>query len=179
MRRPTTRDSNARAARSVVQDLLVREFTVNLPLQRVPLGEIIDRAAWVPHVTIQSNVTTEAGSAVVVKAVRVAINGVGPIRASVGEEARFGPGGSFLVNLVEAPALRAMHDVVHARLRDDACAVSINPAADGDGFRAHITVTSRGRAREGDEVVLNQVLIAEIGPSGDRGVAKAIATFSL
>lgn len=157
----------------------MREFTVNLPLHRVALDELIDRAAWVPHVTIQSNVTTEADPSVVAEAVRAAVHGVGPIRASVREEARFGPEGSFLVNVVDAPELRAMHDVVHARLRDDAGAASIDPAADGDGFRPHVTVTTRGRAREGDEVVLDQVLVAEIGPSGNRGVAVPVAVFDL
>jgi hypothetical protein len=149
--------------RRIGQDLNVGEFTVNLPLQHVALDELIDRAAWVPHVTIQSNVTTDADPAAVVEAVRAAIDGFGSVRASVGEEAHFGSDGSFLVNLVKAPALRAMHDVVYARLREDAGAVSINPAADGDGFSAHVTVTPRGRAREGDEIELDQVLVAEIG----------------
>ena len=157
----------------------MREFTVNLPLQHVALDELIDRAAWVPHVTIQSNVTTDADPVAVVEAVRAALEGVGAIRALVGEEARFGPDGSFLVNLVEASALRAMHDVVHERLRQEAGAVSINPAADGDGFNAHVTATPRGRAREGDEITLNQVLVAEIGPGGNRSIAMPLATFIL
>ena len=79
--------------------------------------------------------------------------------------------GSFLVKLDESADLRAAHDIVHARLRADADAVSINPAADGDGFTAHVTVTARGRARQGDEIDLDTVLLAEVGPGGDRSLA--------
>lgn len=156
-----------------------REYSVNLPLGHIESGELIDRAAWPLHVTIQSNVTSNADPAVVIAAVRDAVANIAPLHVVVGEQAYFGPNGSIPVNLVRSAEVGATHDAVNLRLREDANAVSINPSFDGDGYHAHITSTARGRARRGDKLVLSTVLLVEVGPDGDRGTAKALAIFPL
>lgn len=156
-----------------------REYSVNLPLGHTEPGELIDRAAWPLHVTIQSNVTSDADPAIVIAAVSNAVANIEPLHIVVGEQAYFGPDGSILVNLVRSTEVGLAHDAVNLRLREDANAVSINPSFDGDGYHAHVTATSRGRAKRGDELVLRTVLLVEVGPNGDRGTAKALATFPL
>jgi hypothetical protein len=156
-----------------------REYSVNLPLGHIEPGELIDRAAWPLHITIQSNLTSDAEPATVIAAVRDAVANIAPLRVVVGEQAYFGPDGSILVNLVRSTELGLAHDAVNLRLREDANAVSINPSFDGDGYHPHVTATSRGRAQRGDDLVLDTVLLVEVGPNGERGTAKALATFPL
>lgn len=157
----------------------MREYSVLLPLGPIGVGDSIDRAAWPPHVTIQSNVLTDAPQDVVIAAVRDATAQLGPLCGAVGEEAHFGPDGSILVNLVESSDFRRAHDVVNASLQLRAGAVSVTPGFDGDGYHAHVTVTSHGRAQQGDRLALQSVVLVEIGPEGDRSIALPIASFDL
>jgi hypothetical protein len=157
----------------------MREYAVLLPLRHLEVGVPIDRAAWPLHVTIQSNVRTSAHPEVVIAAVQKCAQLLSPLTGMVGEEARFGPDGAVLVDLVASVDLRRAHDAINAALRQDAAVVPVVPAFDGDGYQPHITATAQGRARRGDPLDLRTLVLVEIGPGGDTRIALPVASFDL
>jgi hypothetical protein len=148
-----------------------REWAVVLPLGPLRVGEVIVRSDWPLHVTLVSNVRTSAPLEQVVAAFeRLAVE-TSPQQVVVTDEAWFGADGTVLVDLVEGPSLLAAHRHALGVLEQQVAAVPVQPAAQRDGYRPHVTVSSAGRALRGSVLTLGTIALAEIEPVGGPGTA--------
>jgi hypothetical protein len=94
----------------------------------------------------------------------------------VGPPELFGPRHDTPAALVDSPALRALHDVLTDALAPLGVAFD-SPGYAGDGFRPHITTTTRGSAEEGARLRLAQLALVDMepGPGPGRPQVAAVA----
>ncbi len=155
------------------------EYAVVLPLEPLRVGSRIPRASWPLHVTLVPNVGSSAGLDLLVAVVREASRRI-PVRTTtVREPAWFGPDADVLVDLVDPDGLQEPHEALLGALEAHAGAVPLDPAHHREGFRPHITVTPRGRARRDESVTLRSMALVEIGPGGRMDLAVPVAVFDL
>ena len=154
-------------------------LTVNLPLVPLAVGEVVDRHAWVPHVTLIGNFVAPDAEAAMGVVQRFAI-GTPPISFEVGEEAWFGPEGTVLVDLVEVPRLRSLHSALLGELKASIDGLEILlPHHTRDGYRPHRTVTADPRPSPGDVLEAATVALVELDPPGRRGLAVVLGIWPL
>lgn len=157
----------------------MRTFTVQLPLEPLAVGQVVDRAAWPPHITLIGNFLAHDDDTIAAAVERFAAT-TPPVSATVESEAWFEPHGSVLVDLVEVPVLRGLH----VRLLDE-----LEAAVEGleltlpdhtrDGYWPHRTVTAGPRPSRGDVLEARRVAFAELDPPGRPGIAVVLGSWPL
>ena len=154
---------------------------VVLPLVPLAVGDVVDRAAWVPHVPLVGDVRLPDGGTDTAAAVLRATAGrVGPLRLVVGAETAFEPHGSVLVDLVDSPVLRPLHDgLLDALEREIDGMEVVAPAFAHQGYRPHRTVTQGARPAPGDVLDASTVALVELDPDGRSGTGVMLAVFEL
>ena len=159
----------------------MRLFSFPMPLVALAVGEVVDRSAWVPHVTLVGNARMPDGAEDTAAAVlRHLAAATAPVRAAVTEEAWFGPGGSVQVDLLDAPRLLELHrDLLEALESTIDGFTMLLPTHTRDGYRPHRTVTTGPRPRPGDVVEARTVALVELEPEGRPGTAVVLAAFAL
>jgi lincosamide nucleotidyltransferase A/C/D/E len=155
--------------------------TVNLPLVPLAVGDVVDRSAWVPHVTLIGNFRVPDGAGDIAAAVlRHLAAATGPARAVLTDEAWFGPDASVLVDLLEAPRLHELHRALLDALESTIDGFTmLLPTHTRDGYRPHRTVAAGPRPRPGDGIEAGAVALVELEPEGRPGMAVVLAAFEL
>lgn len=153
------------------------EYAVVLPLAPLRVGEWIDRSAWPLHVTLVTDVLSDAGPDRLVGVLREASKRLPPLSGTVGEEAWFGR--DVLVDLVDSDALPRAHVALLDALEQHAGAVPLVPAYHRDGYRAHATVARSGRVTRGELLRFGSIALVEIGTDGRPDIATPVALFEL
>lgn len=159
----------------------MRTLCVVLPLVPLAVGDVVDRAAWVPHVTLVGNIRVPDAALDTAVAVLRAVAGAGPPPAVVvGDEAWFEPNGSVLVDLVEAAELRPAHDRLLGALERHVDGLEIvAPAFSREGYRPHRTVTAGPRPVRGEVLEVSTAVLVELESAGRPGTAVVLAAFAL
>lgn len=154
-------------------------FAVVLPLGRVQVGVPLARESWPLHVTVVPGVRTTAGLDRVVGVVRETARRVSARTATVGEPAWFGPDSDIPVDLVDGRALRPVHEDLLDALETYADAMVLEPAYNREGYRAHVTASSAGRARRGEQLTFDTIAVALLGADDRADHALPVAVFDL
>jgi lincosamide nucleotidyltransferase A/C/D/E len=154
---------------------------VVLPLVPLAVGDVVDRSVWVPHVTLVGDVRMPGGGTDAAAAVlRATAARIGPLRLVVGAEAASGPHGSVLVDLVDSPVLRPLHEGLLDALEREVDGVEvIAPGFAGEGYRPHRTVASGARPAPDDVLDSTTVALVELDPDGRSGTGVVLAVFEL
>lgn len=98
----------------------------------------------------------------------------------MGEEARFGPDESVLVDLVESPRLRPAHDQLLGAFAAEVDGLKVSePAYAGGGYRPHRTVTGAPRPAPGDELHAPTIAMVELDPPGLPWTGVVLAQYDL
>jgi hypothetical protein len=157
----------------------MRTFSIQLPLMPLTVGQVVDRSAWPPHITVIGNFRAGGSTAVEAAVARFAAT-TPPIRTAVEDEAWFGPDGTVLVDRVEVPLLRSLH----SRLLDELEAhvdglEMLLPDHTREGYWPHRTVTAGPRPVRGDVLEAGRVALAELDPPGRPGLADILGVWPL
>ncbi|WP_375388108.1 nucleotidyltransferase domain-containing protein [uncultured Amnibacterium sp.] len=149
---------------------------IALPLVPLRVGDVVQRAAWVPHVTLVGNLRLpQGGEDVAAELLRRAVGAAPRLEMVVGEEAWFGSDGSVRVDLVEAPAVVSLHRRLLASLAGVDGFALVEPAHAGDGYRPHRTVVAGPRPARGDLLEASTAVLVELDPAGRPGTAVVLA----
>ncbi len=154
---------------------------VVLPLVPLAVGDVVDRSSWPPHVTLVGDVRMPAGGVDTAAAVlRATAARTGSFRLVVGAEAAFEPDGAVLVDLVDSPVLRPLHEgLLDALEREVDGAEVLAPAFARRGYRPHRTVVPGARPAPGDVLDASTVALVELDPDGRSGTGAVLAVFEL
>ena len=118
------------------------EFVVTGFLDPVPPNRF-SRDAWPRHITVSTNFEFDDGGSDLAASLAGALEGVGPVEASAGAAAGFGPGGSIPVVLVEPPEpWRDLHERMRAVIARGGGRFTTPHG--GDAYRPHVTDTRAG-----------------------------------
>ncbi|WP_375406344.1 2'-5' RNA ligase family protein, partial [uncultured Amnibacterium sp.] len=156
-------------------------YSIGLPLVPLGVGDVVDRSAWVPHVTLIGNFLLPEGAAdTAIAVLRRFAAEVPAISIRVEGEARFGPDGSVLVDLVEAPLLRDLHGRLLSALEAAIDGLEmLLPTHTREGYHPHRTVTAGARPARGDVLTATDVILSEVEPDGWPGSAVVLAAWQL
>jgi hypothetical protein len=98
-----------------------------------------------------------------------------PAAATVGENARFGPGGDVPVQLRESDDLHSLHGILMDAFGAVVQVDPLVPEYNGPGCHPHVTVVESRRLERGLALELRTLLLVEIGPEQDRSAAVPVA----
>lgn len=159
----------------------MRTITVSVPLVPLRVGDVVDRRAWVPHITLMGNMRIPDGGTDTASAVlRAVARAVPAPRVVVGAEALFGPDRTILVDLVDAPELESAHRVLLDALEQHVEGLQIlQPTHTRSGYRSHRTVVSGPRPSRGDVLTPTTAMLVELDREGSPGTAVVLARFEL
>jgi 2'-5' RNA ligase len=156
----------------------VHRFAVVLPLDPMDVGERYAVRNWPLHITVTPVFSTEATTAMLADRLGEVASAHSAINVVVGPPELFGPRHDTPAALVESSAVRALHDALSDALAPLGVAFD-SPRYAGDGFRPHITTTTRGAAEEGARIRLAQVALVDMEPGPGPGRPQVVAVASL
>lgn len=156
----------------------MHRFAVVLPLEPMALGERYAVRDWPLHLTVTPVFATEATTAMLAARMGEVASAHGPVEAVAGPGELFGPRHDTPVSLVESSEVRALHAV----LADALAPLGIrfdSPHYAGEGFRPHVTATTRGATEEGQLLRLAQLALVDMEPGPGQGRPQVVAVAAL
>ena len=156
----------------------MHRFAIVLPLEPMALGERYAVRDWPLHLTVTPVFATEATTATLAARMGEVAAAHGPLDAVAGVGELFGPRHDTPVALVESAEVR----VLHAVLTDALAPLGIqfdSPHYAGEGFRPHITTTTRGTAEAGLMLRLAQLALVDMEPGPGQGRPQVVAVAAL
>ena len=153
----------------------MRQYTINLPLAPLRVGQLVGRSAWPLHVTLVGNFRLPAHRQdLLLDVVHRWAAASQPLLGTVRGEAVFGPDGDVHVDLVDPEDLAGPHRALATLVRDEVGGEPLTANWFG-GFRPHVSRTAAGRAAPG-RLRLPTVAVAELDPEGVPGTAVVLAS---
>jgi 2'-5' RNA ligase len=156
----------------------VHRFAVVLPLDPMEVGERYAVRSWPLHITVAPVFSTEATTAMLAARIGEVASAHGTIDVVVGPAELFGPQHDTPAALVESPDVRSLHDALLDALAPLG-AFFDSPHYAGEGFRPHITTTTRGAAEEGARLRLGQLALVDMEPGPGPGRPQVVAVAAL
>ncbi|MEA5455797.1 2'-5' RNA ligase family protein [Sinomonas sp. JGH33] len=156
----------------------MHRFAVVLPLAPMALGERYAVRDWPLHVTVAPVFSTRATTPMLAARMGEVAAQHGPVDAVAGPPELFGPRHDTPVALVDSPEVRAMHAVLAGALATLGIAFD-SPGYTGEGFRPHVTTTSKGAAVEGQRLRLAQLALVDMEPGPGQGRPQVVAVAAL
>ncbi|MDQ4503462.1 2'-5' RNA ligase family protein [Sinomonas sp. ASV322] len=156
----------------------MHRFAVVLPLAPMALGERYAVRDWPLHVTVTPVFATRATTPMLAARMGEVAAQHGPVDAVAGPPELFGPRHDTPVALLDCPEVRAMHAVLTDALAPFGIAFD-SPGYSGEGFRPHVTATSKGAAAEGQKLWLAQLALVDMEPGPGPGRPQVVAVAAL
>ena len=133
---------------------------------------------WPLHITVAPVFSTDATAAMLAARMAEVASAHGAIHVVVGESELFGPRHDTPASVVDSPAVRALHDALLDALAPLGASFD-SPHYAGEGFRPHVTTTTRGAAEEGARLRLTQLALVDMEPGPGPGRPQVVAVAPL
>lgn len=149
-------------------------LVVVLPLVPLTAGDGFPLKTWPLHVTVAPTFQTPADLAAVAAAIAPVVARSPALCVTAGGDEGFGPSGRVPVTvLIPSPELSGMHaGLVRALWAMDAR--FDDPEYVGDGYRAHVTMTTTARMTPGQVARLEQAAIVDMEPVGPQRLREVV-----
>ncbi|WP_138444746.1 2'-5' RNA ligase family protein [Sinomonas susongensis] len=156
----------------------MHRFAVVLPLDPMEVGERYAVRSWPLHITVVPVFSTEATTPMLAARMGEVASAHAAIDVVVGPGELFGPRHDTPAALIDSAAVHVLHDALIDAL------APLGPSFDsphyaGEGFRPHITTTTRGAAEEGARLRLTQLALVDMEPGPGPGRPQVVAVAAL
>ena len=156
----------------------MHRFAVVLPLAPMEVGERYAVRNWPLHITVAPVFSTDASTPMLASRMGEVASAHAVIDVVVGGNELFGPRHDTPAALVDSPAIRVLHDALLDALAPLGASFD-SPHYAGEGFRPHITTTTRGAAEESVRLRLTQLALVDMEPGPGPGRPQVVAVAPL